>query len=61
MNVFIINQLCVFVKMEEQLFLMDILNCFLNFLNSFKELRCNYCSEVVEVLIKLRGLYDGFY
>lgn len=34
---------------------------FLNFLNSFKELRCNYCSEVVEVLIKLRGLYDGFY
>lgn len=61
MNVFIINQLCVFVKMEEKLFLMDILNCFLKFLNSFKELRCNYGSVVVEVLIKLRSLYDGFY
>lgn len=34
---------------------------FLKFLNSFKELRCNYCSVVVEVLIKLRSLYDGFY
>lgn len=29
--------------------------------NSFKELRCNYCSVAVEVSIKLRSLYDGSY
>lgn len=32
-----------------------------NLSNSFKELRCNYCSVAVEVPIKLRGLYDGSY
>lgn len=32
-----------------------------NLSNSFKELRCNYCSVAVEVSIKLRSLYDGSY
>lgn len=61
MNASTTNQLCVSAKMEEQLPLMDILNCPPNLSNSFKELRCNYCSVAVEVSIKLRGLYDGSY
>lgn len=61
MNASTTNQLCVSAKMEEQLPSMDILNCPPKLSNSFKELRCNYCSVAVEVSIKLRVLYDGSY